>query len=143
MILQRRRNMKIIKLFYVFAILGIMLAGFKTAKPVQSLQKTSILVADTLKIDAQTGLIEDANLKLIKANCTSCHSTKLIQQHRFTREGWVGKIRWMQKNHNLWDLGESEKVVLDYLEKYYSPQSSANQLPTRRPLLKNIQWYKL
>lgn len=66
-----------------------------------------------------------------------------IQQHRFSREGWEGKIRWIQKNHNLWDLGASEKPVLDYLEKYYSAESVSNKLMPRRAPLKNIEWYKL
>jgi hypothetical protein len=137
--------MKIIKLLFIFLILVITLASFTDTAQLDylHLKKRDTLITDTLKIDAQTGLIEDANLNLIKANCTGCHSTKLIVQHRFTREGWIGKIRWMQKNHNLWDLGESEKVVLDYLEKYYSPESEVNKIPSRRPLLKDIQWYKL
>jgi hypothetical protein len=137
--------MKIIKLLFIFLILVITLASFTDTAQLDYLylKKRDTLITDTLKIDAQTGLIEDANLNLIKANCTGCHSTKLIVQHRFTREGWIGKIRWMQKNHNLWDLGESEKVVLDYLEKYYSPESEVNKIPSRRPLLKDIQWYKL
>jgi hypothetical protein len=137
--------MKIIKLLFIFLILVITLASFTDTAQLDYLylKKRDTLITDTLKIDAQTGLIEDANLNLIKANCTGCHSTKLIVQHRFTREGWIGKIRWMQKNHNLWDLGESEKVVLDYLEKYYSPESEVNKIPSRRPILKDIQWYKL
>jgi hypothetical protein len=98
---------------------------------------------DTLKIDGSTGLIIDKRLALVKANCTGCHSTKLIQQHRFSREGWVGKIRWMQQYHNLWNLGESEKAILDYLEKYYSPESTVNLKPARRAPLRNTEWYKL
>jgi hypothetical protein len=97
---------------------------------------------DTLKTDPETGLIIDKRLALVKANCTGCHSPKLIQQHRFTREGWVGKIRWMQQYHNLWNLGESEKVILDYLEEYYSPESTGNLRPARRAPLQNIEWYK-
>lgn len=98
---------------------------------------------DTLKLDPETGLIIDERLALVKANCTGCHSPKLIRQHRFTREGWVGKIRWMQQYHNLWKLGESEKPILDYLEQHYSPESTANQVPARRSPLHNIEWYKL
>jgi hypothetical protein len=94
---------------------------------------------DTLKKDAETGLVADSNFYMVKAQCTSCHSSKLIIQNRFTRDGWKQKIRWMQAKHNLWDLGETEKQVLDYLEKNYGPTVSA----ARRPPLKNIQWYKL
>jgi hypothetical protein len=96
-------------------------------------------VTDTLKKDVQTGLIEDENLYMVKAQCTSCHSSKLILQNRFTRDGWKQKIRWMQAKHNLWELGDTEKQVLDYLEKHYAPTASV----ARRAPLKDIKWYKL
>jgi surface antigen len=96
-------------------------------------------VADTLKKDVQTGLIEDENWYMVKAQCTSCHSSKLILQNRFTRDGWKQKIRWMQAKHNLWELGDTEKQVLDYLEKHYAPTASV----ARRAPLKDIKWYKL
>lgn len=95
--------------------------------------------ADTTKKDPETGLIVDENLYMVKAQCTSCHSTKLIIANRFTRDGWKQKIRWMQANHNLWQLGDAEKPVLDYLEKNYSPTASV----ARRAPLKDIKWYKL
>lgn len=95
--------------------------------------------ADTTKTDPETGLIVDENLYMVKAQCTNCHSTKLITANRFTRDGWKQKIRWMQANHNLWELGDAEKPVLDYLEKNYSPTASV----ARRAPLKDIKWYKL
>jgi hypothetical protein len=95
--------------------------------------------ADTIKKDAETGLIIDPNLYMVKAQCTSCHSSKLIIQNRFTRDGWRQKIRWMQANHNLWELGETEKQVLDYLEKNYAPSATVS----RRAPLKDIKWYNL
>ncbi|GAB3163935.1 hypothetical protein [Telluribacter humicola] len=105
-----------------------------------SIPATELAVAgDTLKKDPDTGLVVDENLMMVKAQCTSCHSPKLISQNRFTRDGWRQKIRWMQANHNLWDLGDTEKVVLDYLEKYYAP----TQIYSRRAPLTNIEWYPL
>lgn len=95
--------------------------------------------ADTTKKDKETGLVVDENLYMVKAQCTSCHSSKLILANRFTRDGWKQKIRWMQANHNLWELGDTEKQVLDYLEKNYSPTASV----ARRAALKDIKWYKL
>jgi hypothetical protein len=97
------------------------------------------IALDTLKKDPETGLVVDKNLYMVKAQCTSCHSSKLIIANRFTRDGWKQKIRWMQEKHNLWDLGETEKQVLDYLEKYYPP----GQPIARRAPLKDIKWYKL
>ena len=101
--------------------------------------KTSVALADTLKREAETGFVIDKDLYMVKAQCTNCHSSKLIVQNRLTRDGWKQKIRWMQAKHNLWDLGETEKQVLDYLEKYYSPAPAV----ARREPLKNIKWYKL
>ena len=89
--------------------------------------------------DPESGLMLDQNLMLVKSQCTACHSAKLITMNRFTRTGWKEKIVWMQETQNLWDLGESEPAVLDYLEKYYSPEPQAS----RRKNLEDIGWYKL
>ncbi|WP_304238301.1 hypothetical protein [Jiulongibacter sediminis] len=89
--------------------------------------------------DPESGLMMDQNLMLVKSQCTACHSAKLITMNRFTRTGWKEKIVWMQKTQNLWDLGESEPAVLDYLEKYYSPEPQAS----RRKNLEDIEWHKL
>jgi hypothetical protein len=45
----------------------------------------------------------------------------------------------MQQKQKLWDLGESESKILDYLAKNYPPSEKVN----RRAALKNIEWYKL
>lgn len=100
---------------------------------------SNFVYSDTLKKDPETGLIIDKDLYMIKAQCTSCHSSKLIIANHLTRDGWKQKIRWMQANHNLWELGETEKQVLDYLEKYYAPEKTIS----RRKPLTNIEWYKL
>jgi hypothetical protein len=100
-----------------------------------------VMVADTVKIDPESGLIDAPNLMMVKAQCTSCHSTKLILQHRFTRAGWTERIRWMQKYHKLWDLGETEKPVLDYLSTHYGPAPARAQ--GRRAPLQNVKWYTL
>ncbi len=138
--------MKVTNIYLFVGTLLITFLAFKQAKystPQSALKTQNSYLSDSLTIDSETGLINDTNLMMIKAQCTACHNTQLIQQHRFTREGWKDKIRWMQKNHKLWDLGESEKVVLDYLEKYYSPKMASQQKLNRRELLKTIQWYKL
>ena len=97
--------------------------------------------ADTAKKDPETGLALDDQLMLVKAHCTSCHSPKLIIQNRFTRDGWKEKIRWMQRTQKLWDLGESEPKVLDYLAKHYGPE--AKTFDGRRMPLKDVKWYEL
>lgn len=125
--------------------LGLLLSSFRQESSVNSKIKplaypaNTISFADTTKLDPETGLIVDENLFMVKAQCTGCHSTKLISANHFSRDGWKQKIRWMQANHNLWELGETEKQVLDYLEKNYAPV----QVVSRRAPLKNIQWYDL
>ena len=85
-----------------------------------------------------TGLIADTHYKLVIQNCTSCHSAKLITQNRAERTGWENMIRWMQAEQKLWDLGENEAKILDYLAKNYAPENKG-----RRPMLTDIDWYEL
>ncbi len=89
--------------------------------------------------DTLTGLFDGEGLLEIKANCLSCHSAKLITQNRFTRDGWHQKIVWMQQTQGLWDLGEAEPLILDYLAKHYAPEARAS----RRQPLTDITWYPL
>ncbi len=137
--------MKKVKAIFLIGIVLVSLASFRNVSVYRqpAASKRTVVVADTVKIDAETGLATDANLMMVKSQCTACHSSKLILQHRFTREGWVDRIRWMQKYHKLWDLGESEKVVLDYLEKYYGLSAADAKASFRRAPLKGVQWYKL
>jgi hypothetical protein len=130
--------MKIIIIFLtgLFAVTG---SWFADKLSDTESYKDAVVFSDTLKKDPETGLIIDKDLYMVKAQCTSCHSSKLIIANHFTRDGWKQKIRWMQANHNLWELGETEKQVLDYLEKYYAP----TQTFARRQPLKDIKWYKL
>ncbi len=88
--------------------------------------------------DIKTGLLDDKGIEVVIFNCTRCHSAKLITQNRANRQGWLAMIRWMQSSQNLWDLGENEKIILDYLEKNYAPEKQG-----RRKNLSNIEWYKL
>ncbi|MEZ0607513.1 hypothetical protein ACAW74_03305 [Fibrella sp. WM1] len=97
-------------------------------------------LADTTKADPETGLAVDNNLMLVRAHCTGCHSTKLILQNRFTRDGWKQKIRWMQRTQKLWDLGEAEPAVLDYLTKHYGPEDKP--FDGRRLPLKGVSWHQ-
>ncbi len=89
-------------------------------------------------IHLATGFKEGENLQLVINNCTSCHSAKMVTQNRATRDGWLTMIKWMQETQNLWDLGESEPLILDYLAKHYAPEESGRRKP-----LTNIDWYEL
>jgi len=71
----------------------------------------------------KTGLLVAENWGLVKAHCTVCHSAKLVTQNRMSRDGWRDTITWMQKKHNLWDLGVHQEKVLDYLEAHYGTRA--------------------
>jgi hypothetical protein len=85
-----------------------------------------------------TGLLDGEGLEVVISNCTACHSAMLITQNRATKAGWLSMIRWMQSTQNLWDLGENEAVILNYLSTNYAPQKKG-----RRTNLTNIEWYEL
>jgi len=89
-------------------------------------------------LDGETGFIVDTGWELVKANCTGCHAATLVTQNKATREGWEGMIRWMQRTQKLWDLGENEAAILDYLAKNYAPENKG-----RRPNLAEVEWYEL
>lgn len=89
-------------------------------------------------IDPKSGLVLAEGMDLVATHCTPCHSSKLIAQNRADREGWVSMIRWMQETQNLWQLGEFEEPILDYLSTYYAPQETGRRKP-----LENIEWYEL
>lgn len=113
--------------------------SFKTTASVNFLIHKTIQTDSVVKYDESTGLIVSQHLNLVIANCTGCHSSKLITQFHTDRQGWLEKIRWMQQKQKLWDLGESEPKILDYLAKNYPPSEKIN----RRAALKNIEWYRL
>lgn len=94
---------------------------------------------DTIRdgIHVQTGFIADEGLTLVIANCTNCHSAKLVTQNRNTKEGWTNVIRWMQETQGLWDLGQNEELIVSYLAKNYAPEARGR----RKPL--EIEWYQL
>lgn len=89
-------------------------------------------------IHLATGLIDDTGIELIKQNCLACHSSKLVTQNRMNRQGWKETIVWMQETQKLWDLGESESKILDYLAKNYAPKKAG-----RRKNLVINEWYKI
>ncbi|QLG44043.1 monoheme cytochrome C [Costertonia aggregata] len=89
-------------------------------------------------IHLRTGLIANKGLTTVINNCTSCHSAELIIQNRLTRDGWAQTIDWMQETQNLWDLGENEEIIIDYLVTNYPIRKKG-----RRSVLKNVEWYTL
>ncbi|MFT5851967.1 MAG: hypothetical protein ACI87J_001942 [Colwellia sp.] len=78
-------------------------------------------------LDKDTGFVIDAGFELVKANCTACHSAGLVIQNRMNRATWLETIRWMQRTQGLWPLGDSEKAILDYLARNYSPTATGRR----------------
>jgi hypothetical protein len=120
------------KYILVFIFTAIIFAACKVNQSVASHETIG-------SIDPDSGLVVDTSYELVKGQCTACHSAKLVTMNRFTREGWKEKITWMQKTQNLWDLGEAEPAILDYLTKHYSPEPRLS----RRSNLENVEWFKL
>ncbi len=89
-------------------------------------------------VHLRTGLVAADGLKETVINCTSCHSADLIIQNRLDRDSWVSTIRWMQETQNLWDLGENEDIIINYLVTNYPAIEKG-----RRENLKNVDWYQL
>ncbi|WP_435578119.1 monoheme cytochrome C [Gilvibacter sp.] len=89
-------------------------------------------------IHQRTGLVEAEGLMAVVSNCTSCHSAKLITQNRMNAERWNTTIAWMQETQNLWDLGDQQEVIVNYLVTNYPPKAKG-----RRMALTDIQWYEL
>ncbi len=91
-------------------------------------------------IHLQTGLVHDASFDIVRANCTACHSGKLIAQNRATREGWLQMIRWMQETQGLWELGVNEPKILDYLAEHYAPEETGRRANID---MAAVEWYIL
>ncbi len=91
-------------------------------------------------IHVMTGLKVAEGWEIVRGVCTACHSAQLVTQTKATRDGWKQMIRWMQQTQGLWDLGDQEKTILDYLAANYAPEEDS-----RRPNLdiEAIQWYVL
>ena len=140
----RRRIRRII----AFILVGVSFAAFliwsslnflSEEKPVQSIESvsaTNVEIKDGIHL--RTGLKEAEGLMTVVTNCTACHSAQIIIQNRMNKERWNATIRWMQETQNLWELGDNQEVIVNYLVKNY-PVSHKG----RRENLQNIQWYEL
>ena len=85
--------------------------------------------AQAQEVDPATGLVVAAGYTQVKAQCTVCHSGRLVAQNRADREGWLQMIRWMQETQGLWPLGDAEPLILDYLARHYGPLPRGRRAP--------------
>ncbi len=91
-------------------------------------------------IHVATGMIHADGFEVVRATCTACHSAKLVTQNRATRAGWAQMIDWMQATQGLWELGDKEPIILDYLAKHYAPQAIGRRAQID---VEAIEWYLL
>ena len=89
-------------------------------------------------IHLRTGFIDAPGMIETIQNCTNCHSSKLVIQNRMNAERWKSTIKWMQETQNLWELGENETVIINYLVTNYPPKKVG-----RRAALTDVEWYQL
>lgn len=84
----------------------------------------------TPSVRRPTGLAQGDGLRLVRAQCTVCHSARLITQNHGTRAQWKTLIRWMQRTQGLWPIPpQVEKKILDYLEAHYGPRPYMRRAP--------------
>ena len=82
------------------------------------------------ELDPFTGLKKTGDWELVRNNCVSCHSAKLITQQSGTESHWLGLIRWMQEKQNLWRFEpQTEKKIITYLAENYPPQADRRRAP--------------
>ncbi len=107
-----------------------------------SLSRQVLAIEDEVEngIHVPTGLIYAEGFEWVRSTCTACHSAKLVTQNRASRAGWLEMIRWMQASQGLWDLGDKEKPILDYLAKHYAPEDIGRRAPLP---VEEIEWYIL
>ena len=131
----------IITVMGVYIMVDPMLSAFRSQAP----QETLVAIPEEDDYDkiedgihVRTGFIAAPGLMETINNCTNCHSSKLVIQNRMDKERWVATIRWMQETQNLWDLGENEAIIVDYLVENYPLEKMG-----RRKNLSAIEWYAL
>lgn len=153
---EKEKLVSLVRIVYQLTLLALVLVvsfgGFviyykidpnlSALKPAPKQEIVTTPVEDENKIEngihVRTGLIEAEGLMAVVNNCTNCHSSKLIIQNRMNAERWNATIKWMQETQNLWDLGENQEIIVNYLVTNYPPKKKG-----RRENLSNIEWYEL
>jgi len=124
----------------MLAILAVVIFFIPKKEAIIVEKTTTVSEADKVEngIHVKTGLIAKDGYQTVVSNCTACHSAKLVMQNRMNEARWNSTIKWMQETQNLWDLGDNQKIIVDYLVKNYPIEKVG-----RRHALNNINWYDL
>lgn len=128
-----------------FILVTIFLISVSCSDEKQAQQSSSVSTMEEVEgvidsIHIETGLVYADGFELVRSQCTACHSAQLITQNRATREGWEQMIRWMQETQGLWQLGEKEAPILDYLATHYAPEKNGRRANLD---VEAIEWYIL
>ncbi len=86
---------------------------------------------------------EDARMhRLVRSNCTACHSSSYVLQHRFDEEGWYKILGWM-KQVNVYGvkadrppqdvIDHNQKELAAYLARARGPGESSMNFDKMRP----------
>lgn len=107
-----------------FVIMVIAISAISTSK------------AADVEVDDFTGLKMTGNWELVRNNCISCHSLRLVTQQSGDEKKWLETIRWMQKTQNLWQIdADSEAKIIAYLAKNYPPRDGQRRLALAQELM--------
>jgi len=80
------------------------------------------------ELDPVTTLVLEDGWELVQANCTKCHSARLITQNSGSREVWKSRITWMQQTYELHELETAvEETILNYLASNYPQKESTRR----------------
>ncbi len=113
--------------FIIAAFIGAALLGACSKEepaPPAPAAKPEVVVAEP-ELDPVTGLIMAEHWEIVRANCTPCHSAKLVTQQRGTAQQWLTMIRWMQAEQNLWQFDPvTESRIIAYLADNYPPDAA-------------------
>jgi hypothetical protein len=96
----------------------------------------STAIAQEPELDPVSGLKMRGDWELVRNMCSACHSTRLITQQSGDADQWLGLIRWMQAEQNLWQFDpETEARIIDYLAENYPPQAEERRAPIPAELM--------
>ncbi len=80
-------------------------------------------------VDEYQGLPPGIGRDEVLGLCGACHSMKLVTQQGLSRPTWSEVLEFMVEEQEMAELEpDDEKLVLDYLEKFYGPDRLALKL---------------
>jgi hypothetical protein len=110
-------------------------------KPMKDFVKQ--LPGDILLAALPSDTPEDARMhRLVRSNCTACHSASYVLQHRFDEEGWYKILGWM-KQVNVYGIkadrppqdviDHNQQELAAYLARARGPGESSMKFDKMRP----------